>query len=132
MHTPDSFSVESPTVTIGGQSVKLRPVNQGFTRVIDAVSKLVGKEDVGEMGRATVIAYAAVYSLPPSEGARLLVDPKELELAIAEADLDLSNEDVAKVDEYLSGVFERARAASVEVQKPVPGKPSGTRTRRRP
>lgn len=121
MNTQDAFTAEPPKITIRGALTQLRPVNQGFRRVLEVVEGLVG-DDPQKVARTALIAYAAVYSLPPGEAARLIVAPDKLELAVAEADMELSNEDVAAVDAYVSGVFKRMEDAAVEVQKNEPGK----------
>ena len=130
MKQQEAFTVETPTIKIRGKSIKLRSVNQGIGRISEAVQGLVGKDNLGEVARATVIAFAACYSLPPAEAAKLVLNPKMLEKAIAEADMELSDPDVRAVDEYLDGVFSRARNSAITVAKAVPGKSSARATSR--
>jgi len=139
MKEQDAFTITPPSVSFGGDpAIQLRPVNPGYRHAISLVEKLTDKKLKGEersrsIGRACVLAYAAIYSLSPADAARTILDEDAFKLAVMEADQALSEEDVTKCDEYLAGVFSRTAASTVEVERPAPGKPAtrGTSRNRR-
>jgi hypothetical protein len=120
-----SFDATPPTITIRGESVKLRPYGRGVNRILAQLSNL---EDVGEKASAFVIAFAAIYSLPPKEALATVEDEAAFNQAVGEADMEISAEDLAKVDEYLTGIFTRREAATVTVSD-SPGETDGGETR---
>lgn len=116
-----SFDATPPTITIRGESVQLRPYGRGVNRILAQLSNL---EDVGEKASAFVIAFAAIYSLSPKEALATVEDEAAFNQAVGEADMEVSAEDLAKVDEYLTGIFTRREAATVTVSD-SPGETDG-------
>lgn len=116
-----SFEATPPTITIRGELVKLRPYGRGVNRILAQLSNL---DDPGEKAGAFVIAYAAIYSLPPKDALDAVLDEALFNQIVGEADMELTAADVAKVDEYLTGIFTRTEAAAVT----VPSEPGKTET----
>ena len=114
-----SFQAEPPTITIRGQSIQLRPFGRGAGRILAQLSNV---EDDNEKGGAFVVAFAAIYSLPPSEAFATVEDEARFNLAVGEADMELSAEDLTAVAEYIAGINQRTEAAAVTVDS-TPGKP---------
>jgi hypothetical protein len=116
-----TFDAEPPTITIRGEKRKLRPFGRGVNRILANLSDI---EDEAEKASAFVVAFAAVNSLDPPAALDAVSDKDRFERAVGEADMELSSEDLSLVDQYLAGVFERANAAAVTVDK-SPGKAQG-------
>lgn len=114
-----AFEITPPTITLKGKKVTLRPIGRGINRIINQINNI---DDETQKASALLIAYAAIYSLPPAEALQVVSDEKAFNQAVGEADMEISAEDLALVDEYVSGVFSRANAAKVEVDT-TPGKP---------
>ena len=102
-----SFQAEPPTITIRGKQTKLRPFGRGVGRILAQLSNV---EDESEKGGAFVVAFAAVE------------DEAQFNLAVGEADMELSAEDLTAVAEYIAGINQRTEEASVTVDS-SPGKP---------
>jgi hypothetical protein len=116
--TTNAFEATPPTITIRGEAVTLRPYGRGVNRILAQLSNL---DDPGEKASAFVIAFAAIYSLPPKDALDAVTDEKLFNQVVGEADMELTAEDVGKVDEYLTGIFKRREAASITVPS-EPGK----------
>lgn len=114
-----SFQAEPPTITIRGKQTKLRPFGRGVGRILAQLSNV---EDENEKGGAFVVAFAAIYSLPPGEAYVVVSDEALFNLAVGTADMELSAEDLTAVAEYIAGINQRTEAASVTVDS-SPGKP---------
>lgn len=119
MTTTTAFEAVPPTIKIRGESVKLRPYGRGVNRIL---AQLANLNDPGEKASAFVIAFAAIYSLPPKYALDAVMDEKLFNQVVGEADMELTAEDVGKVDEYLTGIFTRRKAAAVTLPD-EPGKP---------
>ena len=120
-----SFDATPPTITLRGETIKLRPYGRGVNRILAQLSNL---EDAGEKASAFVVAYAAIYSLPPNEALAVVEDEAAFNQVVGETDMELTAEDLAKVDEYLTGIFTRREAATVTVSD-SPGEMDGGETR---
>ena len=114
-----SFQAEPPTITIRGKETKLRPLGRGAARILAQLSNV---EDENEKGGAFVVAFAAIYSLPPGEAYVVVSDEALFNLAVGTADMELSAADLQAVAEYIAGINQRTEAASVTVDD-SPGKP---------
>jgi len=114
-----SFQAEPPTITIRGEKRKLRPFGRGAARILAQLSNV---EDENEKGGAFVVAFAALYSLTPAEAFAIVENEERFNLAVGEADMELSAEDLQAVAEYIGGINARTEAASVTVDD-SPGKP---------
>jgi len=114
-----SFQAEPPTITIRGKQTKLRPFGRGAARILAQLSNIT---DENEKSGAFVVAYAAIYSLPPDKAFSTVEDEAAFNLAVGEADMELSAEDLQAVAEYIAGINQRTEAASVTVDS-SPGKP---------
>ena len=114
-----SFQAEPPTITIRGQSIQLRPFGRGANRIFSQLSNV---ESEAEKASAFVVAFAAIYSMPPACALRAVTDEAEFNRVIGEADMELSSADLLAVDQYLAGIFQRTEAAAVSVDS-TPGKP---------
>ena len=114
-----SFQAEPPTITIRGEKTKLRPFGRGASRILAQLSNVT---DENEKGGAFVVAFAAIYSLPPAEAFAVVDDEARFNLAVGEADMELSAEDLQSVAEYIAGINQRTEAAQVTVDS-SPGKP---------
>jgi hypothetical protein len=113
-----AFEIEPPEITIRGKKTKLRPVGRGANRIW---SQLANVKDEQAKASAYVVAYAAIYSLPPGEAFAAVTNEERFNELVGAADEELSNADLAAVDEYLTGVFTRAQEATVIVDT-SPGK----------
>lgn len=114
-----SFQAEPPTITIRGKQTKLRPFGRGAGRILAQLSNV---EDENEKAGAFVVAYAAIYSLPPDEAFAVVDDESRFNLAVGAADMELSADDLNAVAGYIAGVNQRTEAAAVSVDN-TPGKP---------
>lgn len=113
-----SFQAEPPTITIRGKQTKIRPFGRGVQRILAQLSNV---EDENEKAGAFVVAYAAIYSLPPDEALVVVSDEASFNREVGEADMELSAEDLQAVAEYIGGINARTEAASVTVDD-SPGK----------
>ena len=86
------------------------------------MAQLSNVEDVNEKGGAFVVAFAAIYSLPPAEAFDAVNDESRFNREVGIADMELSSEDLNAVAEYIAGINQRTEAASVTVDD-SPGKP---------
>jgi len=118
MNKTSAFEAEPPTITMRGKPVKLRPFGRGANRIL---AQLANVTDEKAKASAFVVAYAAIYSLPPGEAFAAVTNEDKFNQLVGEADEELSNADLAAVDEYLSGVFTRTEDAGVTVDS-SPGK----------
>jgi hypothetical protein len=114
-----SFQAEPPTITIRGKQTKLRPFGRGAGRILAQLSNV---EDANEKGGAFVVAFAAIYSLPPAEAFDAVNDESRFNREVGIADMELSSEDLNAVAEYIAGINQRTEASSVTVDD-SPGKP---------
>lgn len=114
-----SFQAEPPTITIRGTKTKLRPFGRGVGRILAQLSNV---EDENEKAGAFVVAFAAIYSLPPDKAYSTVENEVAFNLAVGEADMELSVEDLTAVAEYIGEVNSRTEAAQVTVDD-SPGKP---------
>lgn len=123
---PTTFTAEPPTITIRGERVKLRAFNSGWQHLVTAIAARVEKPEM--LASALIIGFAVVYSLPPAEAYALLKDGEKLDDATMKADIELTPEDVALVDEYIAGIMRRSQEAAVTVDGRA-GKSRATATR---
>ncbi len=114
-----SFTAEPPTITIRGEKTKLRPFGRGAASIL---AQLANIEDENEKGGAFVVAFAAIYSLPPAEAFDVVSDEERFNREVGVANMELSADDLQAVAEYIAGINQRAEAASVTVDD-SPGKP---------
>jgi hypothetical protein len=114
-----SFQAEPPTITIRGEKTKLRPFGRGVGRILSQLSNV---EDENERAGALVVAFAAIYSLPPDKAFAVVEDEPEFNRVVGEADMELSSEDLNAVAAYIAGINQRTEAAAVSVDS-SPGKP---------
>jgi len=114
-----SFQAEPPTITIRGKQTKLRPFGRGVGRILAQLSNV---EDENEKAGAFVVAFAAIYSLPPDEAFATVNDEARFNLAVGESDMELSADDLTAVAEYIGAINQRTEAAQVTVDD-SPGKP---------
>jgi hypothetical protein len=114
-----SFQAEPPTITIRGEKTKLRPFGRGVANIL---AQLANIEDENEKGGAFVVAFAAIYSLPPTDAFNVVNDEARFNREVGIADMELSSEDLNAVAEYIAGINQRTEAASVTVDD-SPGKP---------
>lgn len=114
-----SFQAEPPTITIRGKQTKLRPFGRGVGRILAQLSNV---EDENEKAGAFVVAFAAIYSLPPSEAYDAVNDEARFNREVGIADMELSAEDLTATAEYIGAINQRTEAAQVTVDD-TPGKP---------
>jgi hypothetical protein len=114
-----SFQTEPPTITIRGNKTKLRPFGRGVGRILAQLSNV---EDENEKAGAFVVAFAAIYSLPPADAFDAVNDEARFNREVGTADMELSAEDLTAVAEYIGAVNQRTEAAQVTVDD-SPGKP---------
>jgi len=114
-----SFQAEPPTITIRGNKTKLRPFGRGVGRILAQLSNV---EDENEKAGAFVVAFAAIYSLPPADAFDAVNDEARFNREVGIADMELSAEDLTAVAEYIGAVNQRTEAAQVTVDD-SPGKP---------
>ena len=114
-----AFTAEPPTITIRGQKTKLRPFGRGVGRILAQLSNV---DDENEKGGAFVVAFAAIYSLPPADAFDAVNDEARFNRELGIADMELSTDDLTAVAEYIAGVNQRTEAAQVTVDD-SPGKP---------
>ena len=118
-----SFQAEPPTITIRGESVKLRPYVIAFeSRVCPALREMLEDKSDAAFGTAAILAFGVFHSLPPSEAARLVSDRAAMEKEIQAAEWEMSAEDFRAINDYTKGVINRSEAAAVSVDS-SPGKP---------
>lgn len=123
-----AFTATPPTITIRGESVKLRAFNHGWQHLVTAVAALVDEPKM--LASALIVGFAVVYSLPPSDAYTLIKDSAKLEEAIQQADIELTPEDLDAVDQYIAGIMARSQEAAVTTDGRG-GKPKATATRQR-
>jgi len=114
-----SFQAEPPTITIRGNKTKLRPFGRGVGRILAQLSNV---EDENEKAGAFVVAFAAIYSLPPADAFDAVNDEARFNREVGIADMELSSDDLTAVAEYIGAVNQRTEAAQVTVDD-SPGKP---------
>jgi hypothetical protein len=114
-----SFQADPPTITIRGEKTKLRPFGRGAASILAQLSNI---EDENEKGGAFVVAFAAIYSLPPTDAFDVVNDEARFNREVGIANMELSAEDLQSVAEYIAGINQRTEAASVTVDS-SPGKP---------
>lgn len=118
-----AFLTEPPTITIRGESVKLRNYSVAFeTRVFPALREIMGDQGEAAFGTAAILAFAVFQSLPADKAAALVKDRAAMEDAIQAAEWELSGDDFQAINEYVAGIMERHREAQVTVDS-TPGKP---------
>jgi hypothetical protein len=115
-----SFQAEPPTITIRGETTQVRPYGErGASRILAQLGNLTTPE---ELGPAFLVAFAAIYTLPPDKALTVVKDEAEFNRHLEEADMELCSKDLAALDEYLAGIMNRRAAAQVTVDD-SPGKP---------
>lgn len=116
MNENDAFRAEPPVITIRGEEVRLRklPADAGLLKVG------VGLVDTDD-NTAIALTYMVLCSLPPAEARTLAGDKEKLTEELDLARYEVAADDALAVGEYISGVFERAEAAEVDLPE-TPGK----------
>ena len=115
-----SVQAEPPTITIRGQKTQVRPYGErGAGRILAQLGNLTTAE---ELGSAFLVAFAAIYTLPPDEALAVVKDEAEFNRQVELADMELCSEDLTALDSYLGGIMQRRAAAQVTVDD-SPGKP---------
>ena len=114
-----AFNIDPPTITIRGKQTTLRPFGRGAARILAQLSNI---EDENDKAGAFVVAYAAIYSLPPNEAYEAVNNEERFNREVGIADMELSSADLQAVAEYIAGVNQRTSEATVSVDS-SPGKP---------
>jgi hypothetical protein len=122
----NSFLEEPPTITIRGESVRLRPYAVAFeTRVFPVLREIIGDQGDAAFGTAAILAYAVFQSLPIDKAAAMAKDKAAMESAIQAAEWELSGDDFQAINSYVGGIMERHREAQVTVDSSPGKQPTG-------
>jgi hypothetical protein len=112
----ETWEVEPPTITMDGQTIKLRPFAPLAWKRIQKARELTDEYD----DTALALGYVVTSSLSPMKAAEITGDDAIYKQALDAAALTINMRDLQAVAEYLTGVFKRAEDAAVTVpEKPA-------------